>query len=418
MVSLKVLPFITDYMELVNKSLKKMDKEKELSSTQRYWFSFCILSIILTNTVCWAKFERLSIGLYKIGALSWMFRKSAIPWEEILQASLATLLEYHGITHGEVSVDDTDNRRSKSTSTIYGVSKQIDKTTGGYMMGQKLVIAVLITPTITIPIGFRFYRPDPVLQKWIKENDKLKKEKVPKSKRPKKPLRNSSYPTITECGLKILKEFQKNNPDIKIRTVLADALYGTKAFMDEASEIFSGAQVISQIRKSQIVGKNNLKQSIQKYFTTCSPLNVNISLRGGEDIPITMCSVRHYLQAHSKKRILIALKYKGEEEYRYLVATNSSWRDIDIVKAYTLRWLIEVFFQDWKGHEGWETLTKHPNKEGSYRSLILSLMADHCLFFHADQKAHKENHDIPVYTVGSLCQKIKMEALINDSRYC
>ena len=47
---------------------------------------------------------------------------------------------------------------------------------------------------------------------------------------------------------------------------------------------------------------------------------------------------------------------------------------LDIVEAYTLRWLFEVFFQDGKGSEGWGKLTKHPGSEGSSRSLILSLM--------------------------------------------
>jgi len=37
------------------------------------------------------------------------------------------------------------------------------------------------------------------------------------------------------------------------------------------------------------------------------------------------------------------LKYEGEDEYRYITATDLSWRAIDIVSAYALRWLVEVF---------------------------------------------------------------------------
>ena len=40
----------------------------------------------------------------------------------------------------------------------------------------------------------------------------------------------------------------------------------------------------------------------------------------------------------------MALKYPGEEEYRYLVATEMSWRAVDIASAHTLRWLIEDAF--------------------------------------------------------------------------
>jgi hypothetical protein len=38
-----------------------------------------------------------------------------------------------------------------------------------------------------------------------------------------------------------------------------------------------------------------------------------------------------------KKRFVIALKYSGESEYRYLVATALSWRTIDITQAYSIR---------------------------------------------------------------------------------
>jgi hypothetical protein len=57
-------------------------------------------------------------------------------------------------------------------------------------------------------------------------------------------------------------------------------------------------------------------------------------------------------------------------------------------------------------------LTKQPGKEGSNRSLILSLLVDHSLFFHPDQLARIENK-LPAYTVGSLTAKIKVEGILN-----
>jgi len=48
---------------------------------------------------------------------------------------------------------------------------------------------------------------------------------------------------------------------------------------------------------------------------------------------------------------------------------------------------IEVFVKDWKAHEGWGTLTTQPSEEGARRSVILSLLVDHCLFFHPAQHA-------------------------------
>ncbi len=67
----------------------------------------------------------------------------------------------------------------------------------------------------------------------------------------------------------------------------------------------------------------------------------------------TIGSARLHVCSHGKKRFVIALKYEGEEEYRFIIATDLSWRPLDIVEAYTLRWLVKVFFEDWKICEGW-----------------------------------------------------------------
>lgn len=115
------------------------------------------------------------------------------------------------------------------------------------------------------------------------------------------------------------------------------------------------------------------------------------------------------------ERLVIALRYEGEEEYRYLVSSDMSWQHLDIVKAYTLRWLIEVFLQDWKSYEGWGQLTKQPDEDGSSKSLILSLLLDHCLLIHPEQLARLENK-LPACTVGSLGERIKVECLLQFIR--
>ena len=39
----------------------------------------------------------------------------------------------------------------------------------------------------------------------------------------------------------------------------------------------------------------------------------------------------------------MAIKYAEEERYRYLIASDLSWRTLDIVQGHTLRWLVEIF---------------------------------------------------------------------------
>ena len=137
-----------------------------------------------------------------------------------------------------------------------------------------------------------------------------------------------------------------------------------------------------------------------------------IKIRGDKKVKAIVSSARLYVKAHKKKRFVIAIKYQGEDQYRYLVATDLSWRTVDIIEAYTLRWLVEVFFEDWKLYEGWGQLTKQPDEDGSSRGLILSLLLDHCLLFHPQQLARLQNN-LPAATVGSLQQKVRMESLLD-----
>jgi hypothetical protein len=57
---------------------------------------------------------------------------------------------------------------------------------------------------------------------------------------------------------------------------------------------------------------------------------------------VTVSAARLVFKAHGSQCFLIALKYEDETQYLYLVATDLSWRYLDIVQVYTLRWLIGV----------------------------------------------------------------------------
>jgi hypothetical protein len=49
------------------------------------------------------------------------------------------------------------------------------------------------------------------------------------------------------------------------------------------------------------------------------------------------------VEAHEHKRLIIAYKYEGETEFRYVIAINMSWMPLHVIETYSLRWLIEVF---------------------------------------------------------------------------
>jgi len=151
----------------------------------------------------------------------------------------------------------------------------------------------------------------------------------------------------------------------------------------------------------------NREMSVSDYFASYPGVEVTIRIRG-IDVKVTLGSARLYVRAHGQKRFVIALKYEGEQEYRYLVASDMSWRAVDIASAYTLRWLIEVFFEDWKLYEEWGRFALQPDEEGSSGSL--SLLSDYALLLHHEQSARIKDN-LPAYTVGSLIRKSQMPVL-------
>ena len=409
----RALPLVKEFIERVNAGLAELEPGQELSGLQKLWLEFCLMGIIVTGSLCWSKFKRASLGQHSEGKLSWMFRKANIAWKLLLRVSVRVIIEEYGIVEGMLAIDDTDRRRSKRTTRIGFTHKIKDKKTNGYFNGQNILFVILVTESVTIPVDFDFYVPDPVLRQWRKQDKKLKKQGVPSSQRPKAPARDPRYPTKQVLALRLLQRFRAHHPEIRIKLVVADALYGCAEFLDQAQAIF-GAQVISQVRKDQLIQFRNRKIHLTDYFNRINKGVVQkLRLRGSKEKVALVSSARLYLQAHKKKRFIIALRYEGESEYRYLVASDLSWRTIDIVQGYSLRWLVEVFIEDWKLYEGWGQLAKQFDEDGSRRGLILSLLLDLCLLLHPQQTARIKDK-LPAATVGSLLERLRMQSLLQS----
>lgn len=412
MILAKPAPFVSTFIDAVDDAIRQDHPNQAMSAIQRTWLAFCVTAVLVTNSICWARFERASLGSYSLAALSWMFRHSKIPWDHLLVASVRVILQYHGITSGSLVIDDTDNPRSKSAKALAHLYKLRHKESGGYIWGQSLIFLLLVTSQISIPVGFVFYQPDPELSAWYQKEKALKKKKVPKSQRPPKPAPNPDYPTKQQLALRLLEAFQADHPDIRVHCITADALYGAGPFVDAASALFGGVQVLSQIRRNQNLRIGKREQHVDDYFATHPGTPQRIRIRGGEEIVAMVSSARLYVCAHKTKRFVIAIKYENEETYRYLIASDLSWRTLDIVQGHSLRWLVEVFIEDWKGHEGWAQLTKQPGEEGARQSVILSLLVDHSLFVHPDQQSQLKNN-LPAYTVGSLRANVQVGCLVD-----
>jgi hypothetical protein len=170
--------------------------------------------------------------------------------------------------------------------------------------------------------------------------------------------------------------------------------------------------VISQLKSDQNLRFRGKVITVEAFFSTYASITQTLAIRGGDQVGVTVASARLHVCAHGVKRFVVALKYEGEEQYRYLVASDLTWTTTDILKAQTLRWLVEVFHEDWKQNEGWGQLTKQQGEEGSSKSLILSLLTDHCLLLHPEQTARIESK-LPACTVGSLRARVRVDCLFD-----
>ena len=404
------LYFVVIYVNDLVDQLKLLNSEANLSKTQKIWLSFVLSAIIVSNTICWSVFERMCNGKHKSTKILGMFRRSIICWDQLMISSIKLVITRYDLKEGVLLLDDSDKSRSKNVKKLHAAHKVKDKRTGGYSIAQNIMFLVLVTDRVTIPLGFAFYEPDADWVLWRQEDKKLKKAGFAKKDRPKEPEKKTKNKRELAVGL--VKSFKESFTDFKIRSVCADCYFGNKAFSDGIHESYKKVQIISQIRGNQVVYMKGKPISVTTLFKRYSGIPEVINCRG-ESKDVIMYGMRIKVKAYGHKLFVIALKYEGEDEYRYITATDLSWRAIDIVSAYTLRWLVEVFIQDWKGHMGFDSMAIHQGVDGSFRGLTLSLLADHALNFHPEQAA-LINAKLPAGTVGSLTRRIKIEALLES----
>ncbi len=93
------LEFIERYLVWLDEALNEYAPERRLSRIQQYWLKFCLMGVLFTNTVCWAAFARAGLVEYRLGSVSWMFRRSRIDWDRLWSASVSVI---HG--HNQVPV--------------------------------------------------------------------------------------------------------------------------------------------------------------------------------------------------------------------------------------------------------------------------------------------------------------------------
>ena len=114
----KPAPFVSAVVAAVDDAIRAHQPHGGMATLQQLWLAFCITAVVVTHSICWARFARASRGTYSLAALSWMFRHSKLPWDALLVASVRVILQSHGSTSGHLIIDDTDNVRSKAATAL------------------------------------------------------------------------------------------------------------------------------------------------------------------------------------------------------------------------------------------------------------------------------------------------------------
>ena len=92
--------FIKSSLEEINRSIRELNEKAQLTRPQQAWLGCCLTGMLIVNGINWAKFERVGLGKYKIGGLSWLFRHAQIAWNTLLIASVKLILKQYRITQG------------------------------------------------------------------------------------------------------------------------------------------------------------------------------------------------------------------------------------------------------------------------------------------------------------------------------
>jgi hypothetical protein len=55
-------PFVSAFVEAIDETLRQHSPSHGMSTMQRAWLAFCVTAMLVTNSVCWARFARASLG--------------------------------------------------------------------------------------------------------------------------------------------------------------------------------------------------------------------------------------------------------------------------------------------------------------------------------------------------------------------
>jgi hypothetical protein len=62
----KPAPFVHAFVDAVDEAIRTQSPSHGLSTIQRAWLAFCVTAVLVTNSICWARFDRSYLNCYLV----------------------------------------------------------------------------------------------------------------------------------------------------------------------------------------------------------------------------------------------------------------------------------------------------------------------------------------------------------------
>ncbi len=410
------LKFVSDFVDETI-ALYVNDGQIPLSRIETFKLKTLLTVVIIVHQFNTTLISRACFGYFSEFALRWFVHHSTVAWRALYRASVKIILKKYDITNARLVADDTERTRASSTKKIVGVHKIFNKKRTSYEIAQEFVVCILVTDSITVIVDIIPYIPDPEIKKWKKREAERKKlnKSLPigeKLKPEPEPKRDRAYPTKERIALSSMLRFKMYFPNINVKSILFDAAYNTPFLVSMCRRRFPTTQIISRLASNQLVSNRSGRHiSVTEYFSSVAIREYTVKVRGFKDVQVEIKSARIHVQSLNRWEHVVAIRYKGQANFRYHSGTDMSWRGQDIVFELGFRWLIEVVHEDWKLYEGYGRSATHREKTGLECGLGLSSMVDTCLLSHPQQVRLAQSGQ-PLRTVGTVSRAAEMEFLV------
>jgi hypothetical protein len=337
-----------------------------------------------------------------------MLRRANIPASQLFWGALKLTIKNFKVSIVSIVIDDTERERSKNCNLLPFVRKAVCKATGGWIQAQNIVFILLVTEYVTIPVWFCFHRP----ARLTKEQKEITR------KRPKKIKEfDSKYRTKVELaclGLAIVARILRRlehelNLTLKVSCVTGDNGFASASIQVAVSKLFN-CSYLSKANPKQNVIVKTVVISLESFFTRISSITRTIHIRG-RAVSIEYRSARVFVSSFNRKVLVVSMRYSGETSWQYLFGTDLTWTSESVIKGYGLRWLVEVFFEDWKQCDGWGAGALQRSVDGAVRGLFLSLLVDLFLLYYQHTNTSLQGHGrVELCSAGTVIRQLQAKA--------